>query len=256
MEEKTFLAFSCLHAPLYDPPAVDWLVERIASLRPDVIVNLGDGHEMDFASKWDSESEVTALEEYESHNAVMARIRKASPESRRIFLPGNHEWRLYKPQVPDQIRSALHWRRHEPELAEHWEHPVPYLNCRHRGVFRLGQVVFSHGFGVSATSVKKETCTLAREWGLYVHGHLHRATQAGPPERVQMTTSWAANWWRANPGCLRDLKPAYMGQLDSSDWSQGLVHGRAQMLKSPRAKRCWTSTTEIFQTYDDWSAGE
>ena len=191
---------------------------------------------------------------YESHNEIMKEIRLAAPDARRIFLPGNHEWRLFKPQVPEQIRTALHWKTHEPELRDHWEHPVQYLNCRHRGVFRLGQVVFNHGFAVSASSVKKETCTLAREWGLYVHGHLHRATQPGPPERVQMTANWLGNWWRANPGCMRDLKPAYMGQLDSSAWSQGAVIGRAQIIKSPRAKRCWDCRTDIFRPYDEWSA--
>ena len=253
MDDRSFVAFSCLHAPLHDREAVAWLIELIAKEQPDVVVNLGDGHEMDWASKWDSESECSALDEYESHNEIMKEIRLAAPDARRVFLPGNHEWRLFKPQVPEQIRTALHWKTHEPELRDHWEHPVQYLNCRHRGVFRLGQVVFNHGFAVSASSVKKETCTLAREWGLYVHGHLHRATQPGPPERVQMTANWLGNWWRANPGCLRDLKPAYMGMLDSSSWSQGAVIGRAQMIKSPRAKRCWDCRTDIFRTYDEWS---
>jgi UDP-2,3-diacylglucosamine pyrophosphatase LpxH len=253
--DVSWLAFSCLHAPLHDPEAVAWLVELIAAKQPDVIVNMGDGHEMGWASRFDDDSEIDALEEYKAHNEIMREIRQAAPEARRVFLPGNHEWRLYSNTVPEQIRTALHWKTHEPELRDHWEHPVDYLNCRHRGVFRLGQVVFSHGFAVSASSVKKETCTLAREWGLYVHGHTHRATQPGPPERIQMTTSWLANWWRANPGCLRDLKPGYMSQLDSTLWTQGAVWGHAQLIKSPRAKRCWEATTEIFRTYDQWSAG-
>ena len=251
--DVSFLAFSCLHAPLHDEAAVDNLIELLAKEQPDCVVHLGDGMEMAWASRFEDAGEVDALAEYNSHNDILKQIRKASPNSRRVFLPGNHEWRLHSPRIEPSIRAALAWRIHQPEM-QHWEEPCRYLNCRHRGVFRLGQVTFCHGHSCSASGVKKETTTMAREWGLYVHGHLHRPTQPGPPERVMATTSWALNWWRANPGCLRDLSPEYMIDLDKSLWGHGAVVGRAQLIKSPRARRCWDCRTEVFRMYDDWAS--
>jgi len=250
--EVSFVAFSCVHAPLHDPEAIDNIVELIGREQPDVVVHLGDGHEMSWASRFDDAGEVDALSEYEEHNKILKCIRTASPDSRRVFLPGNHEWRLYSPRIEPCIRAALHWRKHQPEM-QHWEEPCKYLFCRHRGVFRIGQVSFCHGFSSSNTGIKREVTSLTREWGLYVHGHLHRPTQEGPPERVLAGASWPLNWWRANPGCLREMSPEFMTGQDKGLWGHGAVVGKAQLIKSPRSKRCWEARTIIFKMYDDWA---
>ena len=130
--DVSFVAFSCLHAPLQDEEAFDSIIETISKEKPDVVVHLGDGHEMSWASKFDDAGELTAVQEYDVHNGLLAQIRKAHPSARRVMLPGNHEWRLYSPRIEPCVREALHWTRHEPEL-EHWEQPVDYLHCRHRG---------------------------------------------------------------------------------------------------------------------------
>lgn len=253
--DTSFVAFSCIHAPLQDESAFAAMLEVLAREQPDVVVHLGDGHEMSWASRFDDSGEVSAVEEYEVHNHLLGRIRKASPKSRRIFLPGNHEWRLHSPRIEPSIRQALHWTRHEPEL-EHWDQPIDYLHCRHRGVFRLGQVVFCHGFSSSNLGVKREASTLCREFGLYVHGHTHRHTQNGTVERIMASANWPLYLWRANPGCLRELDAAsYMGGQDKTLWGHGVVVGRAQVLKSPRARRCWDARTEVFSTYDQWVGG-
>ena len=250
--DVSFLAFSCVHAPLHDPQAIDQTVELIAKERPDVVIHLGDGMEMSWASRFEDAGEVDALSEYKSHNDILKQFRKASPKSRRIFLPGNHEWRLHSPRIEPSIRAALAWRIHQPEM-QYWEEPCPYLHCRHRGVFRLGQVVFCHGHACSVSGVKREVTTMAREWGLYVHGHTHRPTPPGMAERLMATATWPLNWWRANPGCLRDLSPEYMSGQDKTLWGHGAVVGRAQITKSPRLRRCLESRTVIFRMYDDWA---
>ena len=250
----SFVAFSCLHAPLQDEEAFSAILETIAREKPDVVVHLGDGHEMSWASKYDDAGELPAAQEYESHHGLLARIRKAPPPARRSFLPGNHEWRLYSPRIEPGVREALLWTKHEPEF-EHWEQPVDYIHCRHRGVFRLGQVVFCHGFASASSAVRKETTTLCREFGLYVHGHTHRPTQHGTVERIMAGVNWPLNFWRANPGCCRELSPAFMGTSDKTLWGHGVVVGRAQILKSPRANRCWEARTEVFKTYDQWARG-
>ena len=253
MEDKSFLAFSCVHAPLHDAEAIDWLVEQIAARRPDVVVCLGDQHEMAWASSHADVESVDAAEEYEASNAILADIRRASPDSRRIFLPGNHEARLDSPKIDPRIRKAMHYKSHEPELREHWEMPVlRYELCRHHGCFRLGQVAFHHGVACSASGIKKEATILAREWGLYIHGHTHRPTPEGQPEQIIAGQAWPLNWWRANPGCLRHMAPDWAAKEDKSRWGQGLIAGRAQLLKSPRAKKCWDAESVHFRSYDQW----
>ena len=126
-KDVSIIAFSCVHAPLQDEAAFDAILETIAREKPDVIVHLGDGHEMSWASKFDDAGELTAVQEYDVHNQLLGQIRKAHPPARRIFLPGNHEWRLYSPRIEPCVREALPWSRHEPEL-EHWEQPVAYLH--------------------------------------------------------------------------------------------------------------------------------
>ena len=250
-EDISFLAFSCIHAPLHDPEAIDWLCGQIAKENPDCVISLGDGMEMAFASRHADVEEIDCLHEYESHNEILGRIRKAAPNARRVFLEGNHEHRLHSPGIDSRVRDALHWERHQPEF-EHWETPVRYENCRHKGVFKIGQVVFCHGFATSSSAIRKEACSLTREYGCYVHGHTHRPTQPGPPERIMAGVSWPLNWWVANPGCLRDLAPDWAGKCDRSLWGQGCVVGRAQKIQSPRVRRCWECETRVFRTYDQW----
>lgn len=253
--DVSFIAFSCIHAPLHDPEAIDSLTELIAREQPDVLVHLGDGMEMSWASKFDDQGQQTATEEYNKHNEILKQLRLASTDSRRIYLPGNHEWRLYSPRIDESIRSALHWRKHQPEL-QNWEEPCKYLMCRHRGVFRIGQqVCFAHGFSASSSGIKREATSLAREWGLYVHGHTHRPTQHGTVDRVMATATWPLNFWRANPGCLRSLDPDYMYTSDKGLWGHGAVVGRTQITKSPRAKKCWDARTVVFRMYDEWVVG-
>ena len=251
LDDVSFAAFSCVHAPLHDPEAIDWLVEQLAEYKPDCVVHLGDGMEMAFASSHADVEDIDCLQEYKAHNEILKKIRKATPDSRRIFIEGNHEHRLFSPHIDGRVKDALHWKRHQPEF-EHWESPVRYEHCRHRGVFRLGQVAFSHGFATSPSAIKKEASCFAREYGCYIHGHTHRPTQPGPAERIMAGVSWPLNWWVANPGCLRDLAPDWAGKCNKTQWGQGVVLGRAQKTKSPRARRCWETETRVFRTYDEW----
>jgi len=37
-------------------------------------------------------------------------------------------------------------------------------------------------------------------------------------------------------------------------WSQAIVVGEAEMIKSPRSQRCWDADTVVFREYDQWRA--
>ena len=250
----SFLAFSCVHTPFQDNEAIEWLVGQISKRKPDVIVHLGDGHDAAAASRFNDETLHTLLDEFDQHNEILAMIRKASPKSRRIFLPGNHDWNITAPaRLDKRIRDICDYRRHEPEL-EHWDHKVKYVYDRINGCFRLGQVVFAHGYEAGTNAGEFESIYFANEYGLYVHGHTHRPTPEGNAIRAERTKNRPLRYWYANAGCMRDLKPNYMTKKRTENWGQAIVVGNAKLTKSPRHKRCWDAETIWFRSYEDWSS--
>lgn len=244
----TFLAFSCPHCPLEDKDAIGWLCEEIAARQPAVIVHLGDGHEADSASRWPSEYDWPLSEEFKAHNELLRRIREAHPGARRVFLPGNHDANLLAiNRIDKKIRSLCDYRDHEPEL-QHWEQPCTYVYDRYRGVFRLGQVTFGHGYEAAANADEVQSITLGVPFGLWVGGHTHRplaVTQARRTAQIPLP------YWYANAGTLRDLwEVPYMDRKRRHMWGQGIVVGETAITKSPRMSRNWNAETVIRNMFD------
>ena len=251
MKPTKFIAFSCTHCPYQDEAAISWLLDEICSYKPSVIVHLGDGHEADAASRWDTDKYVELIDEYKVHNQLLADIRKAAPRrARLIFLEGNHDANiLAKGRIDSRLHELIDYRQHEPEL-KHWR-TIPYIYDRRRGTYKLGQVVFSHGYECSVSGVKREALYMLEgsQYGLYVHGHTHRPE---PVQQIYANQTTPLTYWRANAGCLRDLKPLYMRRRNTSQWGHGLVRGEAMRLKSPRSSKCWDAETLIRTRYDNW----
>lgn len=252
MDRKKWLAFSCPHCPHHDADAIHWLERQIHNARPDVLVHLGDGHEGDATSRFTDESIHNLLDEYQQHNALLGQLRKAAGNRcRLVFCEGNHDANIgAKDRLDPRIRELVDYRRHEPELR-HWK-VIPYLNDANAGCYRIGQVSFTHGFEVSRAGIRRDQLTFTREFGLLIHGHTHRPTPDGPPERL-LWGDYPVNWWRANPGCMRDLKPDYMSRRNTQRWGQGCVVGTAAPLKSPRARPEWSCETRVYRSYDQWA---
>ncbi len=252
MKPITFAAFSCPHCPLQDKKAVDWMLGRIEKEQPDVVVHLGDGHEADSASRWPSEYDWSLEDEFNEHNKFLVSVRKVTPKSRHVFLPGNHDANLQEiGRIDKRIRSQCNYRdaKNEPELAEHWEHPCEYVYDRRRGVFRIGPVAFAHGYECGGNGDEFQAILLGVPYGLFIAGHTHRPTPT--LMRARRTVAVPLPYWYLNAGCLRDLKPTYMKRKRSHLWGQGLVLGEAMETKSPRMSRAWDARVEIFRMGDD-----
>lgn len=264
---KRFLAFGCAHLPLIDRDAEDWLVERIKEFKPDCLVNLGDLHEAAFASRWPDEYEFTAEDEFRAVNRFLKRIRTAAGDSTElVFIRGNHDENILAiNRLNRKIRSRCDWRiRQEDdkgrwlneELMTYWNTKTQYVNDRNRGVWRLGQVVFKHGFQANVTSGKTEAVRFANEFGLVVGAHTHRpedVTQAMLTSRVPL------RYWYANTGCLRNMDADYVTRLDHDRWGHGIVLGAANpqagLSKTPRTSCHWWANTEVLKMFTDWSCG-
>lgn len=246
-ERIKFIAFGCVHCPLQDPEAVDWVVEAIAREKPDVVVCTGDLHEADAASKWPSEYEWDIKDEWESANAFLGQIYKAYPKAKRYLLEGNHDDNFHGiNRIPKKLRRGLDWKEHEPNL-QYWERPIGYRN-RRSNVLRFGQVSFGHGFECGAASDEFE-CLKYSEWfGLHIRSHTHRPLQV---TRARRNARLPLNHWFANIGCLREMNPDYMARNDVSQWGQAICVGETDMIKSPRSRRYWEARVDIFRMAED-----
>ncbi len=247
---RKFIAFSCTHCPLEDPAAIDWLLGKIEEHQPDTIVHLGDGLEADSASRWPSEADWTLEDEFEHFDSLLYRVRTAAGKGARcVFLEGNHDANLLSiNRIDKRLRGMCDWRKSKnlPEM-QHWLTPTKYEYNR-RGVWRLGQVVFSHGYEAGAGAGRVESCTLGNEYGLYIHGHTHRPHDV---RQVMLTQAVALRTWYANAGTMGQMDREYMSRKRQSMWGQACIVGEAADIKSPRMSRAWDAHMELFRMYGE-----
>lgn len=249
MEAKKFLAFGDCHCPFEDNEAVEWLLAQIREVKPGVIVCIGDLFEADSASRWPSEYSHTLADEFDAANKLLAKIRKTGGDAECVFLPGNHDANILSiNRIDPKLRGLCDYRKagNVPEL-EHWSQPAAYEYNR-RGTYRIGQVVFSHGYESGAYAGKYESVVLTDQHGLYIHGHTHRPHE---PKQCMLTSSVPLPFWYANTGTIRKMECEYMLRKRQQMWGSAVVVGETMPLKSPRTSRQWAAETRIHRMYGE-----
>lgn len=254
MTTKTFLAFSCPHCPLQDNDAINWLTDQIAIRRPDYIIHLGDGHEADGASRFPSEYSWTLEDEFQSHNNLLKKIRLAYEPAKRIFLEGNHDANIMAwNRINKKTRGLCDYTLHEPELRENWHLACKYEYSR-RGVFRLGQLTFGHGYSSAANADEIMSIEMCVPYGLWVGGHTHKPVEVS---RAKKNVRVSLPYWYANAGCMRTLKPQYVRRARTFMWGQGIVVGE---FNADVSVNCispeWAAETIILRTGEDINEGD
>lgn len=244
---KTFLAFSCPHCPLQDATAIQWLLDMIAIRRPDYIIHLGDGHEADSASRFQSEYPWSLRDEFEVHNNLLKSVREAYEPATRVFLEGNHDANIQEwNRISKKVRDLCNYTDNEPELA-HWKRPCPYEYSK-RGVFQLGQITFGHGYSAAGNADEIMAIEMCVPYGLWVGGHTHRpmeVRQARKSIRVPLP------FWYSNAGCMRNLKPHYAKRLRTSEWGQAVVVGEFMLDSTYSLTKQWSAETIVLRTCND-----
>lgn len=246
-DSRTFIAFSCTHHPLHDGDAIEWLFEHIKKDKPDYVLHLGDGHEAASASRWPHEYDHTLGDEIKAHNDFLRDCRKCSPKSNFLFLPGNHDDNLIAlNRINKQLRSLCDYRKLESELSEgHWKIASDYIYDREKGVYRIGQVTFAHGYEASSGADENQAITLGVPYGLFVSGHTHRPK---PVTQCEKTKLIPLPYWYANAGTLRDLDNCdYMRRKRKNQWGQALVRGVVHL-------GWWDGRRNILPNSPQWEA--
>lgn len=258
-----FVAFSCPHAPLHDKAALTVIAARIAEYAPDVVVCLGDLHEADSASRWPSENDWTIEDEFHSANEeVLKPLRLANPNPRaeQVFLPGNHDDNILAlDRIPSKVRGRCDWTTRQytkkdvwlnEELMTKWTTVSSYRYNRREGTWRIGSVVFAHGYEAGVSSDEFQSIILGWPYGLFISGHTHRPTQ-GPPKRVMRTKGVPMDRWYLNAGCTTDMDRTYMHRKRQMMWGHGVVYGWSRPIASPRFSKTWDAYCELIKPYEE-----
>jgi len=238
------VAFSCLHAPNHNADAVDAAVERVASLKPQVVVCLGDLFEAASASVHPNEVDHDLLEEFEIGAGILDRFREAAPKAKLVWCLGNHDDNLQARdtrRVARDLRRAIAWNNSRwADSFRAWAQ-LPYSKgpeC----IFRVGQVMFWHGFDCGHASDSLETLQMAWAsggfaWALGVRGHTHRPID---PTQIMRTPRVPLPYFATNVGTLGPLKPEWAKREDTSMWGPALLEVDARPGDPFRMRgKCW-----------------
>ena len=218
-------AISCSHSPFTPAETHAWVLDQLSGI-PDLthFGHLGDVFEAGAASVHASSSEYehTLSDEYEHAHNFLRSIREVLPsDCRRWINTGNHDDNLTTEdprRIPKDLRGLVHWTKHPEWGAEfrkwHW---VPYEKSN-KGVYRVGQCHFFHGFDCSMNSDELEGLQMVAACGwipfsLTVRGHTHRPLQ---PTQSKRTGKIPLPYYHANVGTCGPLKPSWAKRKDTS----------------------------------------
>ena len=242
MKTAKFLAVSCIHTPYHSEEAQEWLLSVLSDEKPTHFILLGDLFDAEAVSVHPSEYEHTLEDEYEEGHKYLSSIMETLPKKTEfVWVHGNHDDNILAMdprRSPRGLRSLLSWNRHEEfgPLFRKWKQ-IPYRKSE-RGIYRLGQVCFYHGFDAGANSDELESLQMAmmlggHAWRLFVRGHTHSPTPAAM--QCRRTRRINLPWFYANAGTLGPLNPYYMRRKDSSRWGAAIVRGEAALYEPRRA---------------------
>lgn len=227
----------------YDPhcPFVDWDawyrgLDEAVKWEPDFIINGGDWAEGSAASRHAHEHDHDLLDEYEAVERMSTDVCERFPKARKIWLEGNHDLNILdQNRLPKSVRRTIDIERHVPSLPL-WE-KVPYM-FNSKGVFRIGQVSFAHGYKTGAYAGRDEAILLGVPNGLYVHGHTH---QPHAPVQASLNATIDLPYWYANGGTLGPLKPHFMRRLNSTRWGRAILLGECRLGRALLPTREWSA---------------
>lgn len=166
----------------------DWIGKLIADLKPEVIINLGDGADMASLSSYDKgkgsfhgrtyQKDIDAFLDFEDRLwEPMRRMKKKRP--RRIFLEGNHEHRIKKAvdSMPEYEGSRYGISFKDLDLDHYYDDVVEYKG-QTPGIITVDGVSYAHYFisGVMARSVGGEHAAyslITKNFTSCTQGHSH-----------------------------------------------------------------------------------
>lgn len=227
---KTFVVFSCGHAtPEVSNERFSWLGEFLYDLKPDAVIDLGDGADMKSLNSYDSRyPQAIVSQSYEqdidSYNDAMERMRykfKQMKRKRPLFVgfEGNHEYRIKKalshdPRLEgDRYGVSFNHLNTKSFFDEYHEYENGAPAIREYGGIDFAHYFSSGNFG-TAMSGKHHAYTLLQ--------NRHRSSVCGHSHKRGVYFEDQAGIVGLVVGCYKGASEAWAGQANSS-WWKGVV---------------------------------
>lgn len=225
----THLVIPDSHAhPDHNNDRATWLAELIIDVKPDVVIHMGDSADLPSLSTYDKGKRSFHGRSYkkdiEAHldfqDKLWSPIEKRKKRlPRRIFLLGNHEWRIEKaldlsPELTGTIGlNDLDLRR--------WYSDVVGYNGGTPGVINVNGIDYAHyfvsgGMGRPISSAHHGYALLAKRHCSSTAAHSHAADQ------YVSTVGGSRKIYGTVVGCYQDYTNDWAGE-SATNWWRGVV---------------------------------
>lgn len=231
MTNKTFVVFSCGHAtPEVSNERFSWLGDFLYDIKPDVVVDLGDGADMKSLNSYDTRyPQAVVTQSYErdidSYNDAMERIRHKFKLHKRkrpyyVGLEGNHENRIKKALNNDPRIEGSRYGVSFSHLntKEYFDEYYEYENGG-PAITTLENIDFAHYFSAgnfgTAMSGKHHAYTLLQ--------NRHRSSICGHSHKRGVYFEDQAGIVGMVVGCMKGGPEGWAGQSNGSWWKGCVV---------------------------------
>lgn len=229
---KSHLIIPDQHAhPQHNNNRALWLGELIADLKPDVVVNIGDGWDMSSMSSYDRGKKSFQGRTYRADIEAgldfqakmwdrVKRRKKEMPYS--VFCMGNHEQRISRAiEIQPELEGAIGYG--DLQLDDYYDETVNYSGST-PGITTLDGVTYAHYFvsGIAARPLGGRHAAdslIVNKHASATCGHSHLADYAN-------TRGLDGRWLHGCfAGCYQDYNNDWAGEV-AELWWRGVVYKR------------------------------
>lgn len=223
MKLKKLLAIGDFHIPYQSPEATSLFYKFIKDCQPDWIILLGDFldcWELSHFRKFPAIDGNDFQNEIERGKEVLAKIVKICPESKIVYIEGNHEFRIksYLMEKAEKLYN-LPSLRLEYLLELHKYPQITFYELRNKSKFshhfvKQGHLWFGHA-DISRKDAGYTAKALREEIGINViTGHTHKLAFSPRTYKDGILSGWEA-------GCMCQLESDYS---TINNWQQGWLY--------------------------------
>ena len=230
---KTAVVFTCSHAtPDFSNERFDWLGEFIYDLKPDYVVDLGDGADMKSLNSYDTRyPQQLVSQSYEadinSYNDAQDRLRHKFRKNKRKMptwygLEGNHDHRIKKAiQHDPRLEGQTYGVSFSHLQTDYWFNEYKEYENSAPGILDLDGVSYAHYFssgnyGTAMSGTHHAYSLLQHRNHSSTCGHSHKRSiyfkdSAHPKSLIGLVA-----------GCYKGGDEAWAGQANR-EWATGVV---------------------------------
>jgi hypothetical protein len=205
-----------VHVPFHEPRAVEAAIQYGKDNKVSGLFFPGDLQDCAAVSFWQSSRKRNFDKELEIFIDFLDFIEKEFPTQEKVWLPGNHEYRLpryYQSKAPELIGMPL--QAFDTVLALEQR---KIIRLEYNQIVMAGKLPIIHGheFKIStAVNAARGLFLKANSWAMCAHYH---STNEHTDKNIQGTllTTWSM-------GCLCDLSPDFSPYGNRWNWGFALV---------------------------------